>query len=129
MTKVKVGDKVWVTNAEPYDDFYYKEGDTFYVAKVWDNGGIDTESGIELYTREFEVVPRNPHAEIFAEPMGNEVGAPEIPTFTPADLNGKLLRIYTGQDVEGDIKTEVTVGIDEATGVMYVLGMKTEVSE
>lgn len=57
MTKVEVGDKIWVTNAEPYDDFYYKDGDIFYVAKVWASGeGVDVNDGIELYTREFEVI-------------------------------------------------------------------------
>lgn len=57
------------------------------------------------------------------------VDVPIIPTISPSDLNGKQLRTYTGEDVDDDFKTIVTVGIDDATGVMYVLGMKTEVIE
>lgn len=125
---VKVGDKIRVIDADPKEVFY-KNGDIFYVSEVWPSGeGVDIENVegtdfIELYNREFEVVPTNPHAEIFAEPMGNEVGA------VATSPNGKQLRIYTGTDVDGDFLTHITVGIDEATGVMYVLGMKTEVSE
>lgn len=54
---------------------------------------------------------------------------PSIPTFNPTDLNGKQLRIYTGDDIDGDYKTTVTVGIDDDTGVMYVLGTRMEAIE
>lgn len=125
---VKVGDKIRVIDANPYGIHRYVNGEIYYVSNVWGNGeGVDIgndadHSVIEMYNREFEVVPPNPHAELFAEPMGNEVGAVNTPV-------GKQLRIYTATDVDGDFLTHVTVGIDEATGVMYVLGMKTEVSE
>lgn len=118
---VKVGDKIRIIDADPKEVFY-KNGDIFYVSEVWPSGaGVDIGSVegtdfIELYNREFEVV-----SDAFA--------TPEIPTFTPSDLNGKQLRIHTGTDVDGDFLTHITVGIDEATGVMYVLGMKTEVNE
>jgi hypothetical protein len=42
-------------------------------------------------------------------------------------LDGKTLKIYTGTDVEGEIKTTVITGIDESTGTMYVLDIKSEV--
>jgi hypothetical protein len=50
-----------------------------------------------------------------------------IKTLDLSDLNGKLLRIYNGVDIADGIKVTVTVGIDEETGVMYVINHKSEV--
>lgn len=57
MTKVKVGDKIRVVDARPCEDFYYKNGDVFYVSNVWSSGyGVDAGGGVELYMSEFEVI-------------------------------------------------------------------------
>jgi hypothetical protein len=139
---VKIGDKIRVIDADP-NEVFYKDGDIFYVSDVWDSGeGVDIGSVegvdfIELYNREFEVINGDFSTSEIAErvAMASTLGftveeltaaVANVETATP---HGKLLRTYVGYDVEGDIETEVTVGIDEATGVMYVLGMKTEVVE
>lgn len=121
----KVGEIYEVIDGRNYGFSYPGDRDYVYVDHPDNSRNVtnfvrDCEYVIHRKAGEEDTPIRNPHPEYFAEPMGNEVGA---------SINGKLLRTYTGTDVEGDFHTHVTVGIDEATGVMYVLGMKTEVVE
>jgi hypothetical protein len=66
-----------------------------------------------------------------AEPGGGESAQvfPNIPTFKISDLHGKKLRIYSAQDIDGNIIATTTIGVDEATGQAYVIANKTEVIE
>lgn len=58
---VKAGDKIRIIDARPYEDFYYKNGDVFYVSNVWEGGyGVDVQDGMELFTSEFEVITGGP---------------------------------------------------------------------
>jgi hypothetical protein len=53
--------------------------------------------------------------------MLDERTMPDIKAFKMSDLNGKTLRIYSSSDSENGITVTTTVGIDDASGKMYVL--------
>lgn len=60
MSKATVGDKIRIINAEPViDGFQYENGDEFTVGKVWGDDyddGVDTDTGLEIFDCEFEVI-------------------------------------------------------------------------
>lgn len=92
MTKIaEVGDKIRITNADPFLEGMYENGDEFTVEKVWGidcDDGVTTSEGHTIYDYEFEVID--------SEEDG--IGAPDNPAYLIAKLTERVT------ELESDIK-------------------------
>jgi len=111
------------------DAFFIDDaGDEWYITDDYlgDFELFDEPTPVEASPTVIELLANISRRLYEAEQKLDAKDKPSIPTFNLAELNGKQLRIYTGDDIDSDYRTSVTVGIDDDTGVMYVLSTRLE---